>query len=113
MGTTKETPSAHAQKQLEQRAAKRQAAAYRLVIAGELLHILRPVLYVAALRRWGRRSWKPWLISLTVELMSGRLTTAGAAASQRAAAAAAADPAVSGTALAALYGRQGMRWRRD
>jgi hypothetical protein len=105
--------SMQALKNLEYHTALRQAAAYRLIILGELIHILRPVLYVAALRRWGRRSWKPWTLSLALELGSTRLTAAGAAASQRAAAEAARSPAVAGTALAALYGMQGIQWRRE
>jgi hypothetical protein len=105
--------SMQALKNLEYQTALRQAAAYRLIILGELLHILRPVLYVAALRRWGRRSWKPWTLSLAIELGSNRLTAAGAAASHRAAADAARSPAVAGTALAALYGMQGIQWRRE
>ena len=107
------TTSIQALKQLEQETALRQAAAYRRIILGELFHILRPVLYVAALRRWGRRSWKPWALSLALELGSARLTAAGAAASHRAAADAARSPAVAGTALAALYGMQGIQWRRE
>ncbi|KAG0748275.1 hypothetical protein G6F57_003731 [Rhizopus arrhizus] len=37
---------------------------------GELLYILRPFLYVLALLKYGRRSWKPWLVSLMIELLS-------------------------------------------
>jgi peroxin-16 len=52
----------------------RQAAlADRLVYIGELLHILRPVVYALALRRWGRVSWKPWVLSLAVDLTSIQL----------------------------------------
>ncbi|KAH7624487.1 hypothetical protein Ndes2526B_g00686 [Nannochloris sp. 'desiccata'] len=105
--------SMQALKSLEYQTSLRQAAAYKLIILGELLHILRPVLYVAALRRWGRRSWKPWTLSLALELGSNRLTAAGAVASHRAAAEAARSPAVAGTALAALYGMQGIQWRRE
>lgn len=105
--------SMHALKSLEHSTAHRQTAAYKLIILGELLHILRPVLYVAALRRWGRRSWKPWSLSLALELGSNRLTAAGAAASHKAAIEAARSPAVAGTSLAALYGMQGIQWRRE
>jgi hypothetical protein len=99
--------------ELEAWAAAAQASAARLLVAGELLHVLRPLLYVAALRRGGRRSWGPWALSLALELASARLTAAGAAASRRAAAAAAARPAVAGTSLAPLYALQGVRWRRE
>lgn len=100
-------------KDLEQRAAAAQAAAARLLVGAEVLHILRPLVYVLALRRWGRRSWKPWLLSLVVELASARLTSSGAVASRRAAAEASRDPAVVSTSLAPLYAMQGVAWRRD
>lgn len=32
--------------------------------------------------RWGRRSWKPWLLSLSIDLLSMRLSSIGATASQ-------------------------------
>jgi hypothetical protein len=105
--------SMQALKKLEDQTSLRQSAAYKLIVLGELLHILRPVLYVAALRRWGRRSWKPWTLSVALEVGSARLTAAGAAASHKAAADAARSPAVAGTALAALYGMQGIQWRRE
>ncbi|KAL9081396.1 MAG: hypothetical protein Q9157_000115 [Trypethelium eluteriae] len=36
---------------------------------GEILFILRPVLYAFALQRWrnDRRNWRPWLIGLAIE----------------------------------------------
>ncbi|OMH86338.1 Peroxisome biogenesis factor 16 [Zancudomyces culisetae] len=37
---------------------------------GELLYILRPVAYVMLLRKFGRKSWKPWVISLAIETAS-------------------------------------------
>ncbi|KAI8360008.1 peroxisome membrane protein [Blakeslea trispora] len=37
---------------------------------GELLYILRPLIYVLSIVRFGRRSWKPWFISLLVEIGS-------------------------------------------
>lgn len=100
-------------REVEQRTLAAQSRAARLIIAGELVHVLRPLLYVAALRRWGRRSWTPWVVSLVVELASARLTAAGASYSRQAATAAAQDPTVVGTGLAALYGMQGVRWRRE
>lgn len=35
----------------------------------EVLHILRPVIYAAAMRRWAhdKKSWRPWLLGLSVE----------------------------------------------
>ncbi|KAI9488907.1 peroxisome membrane protein [Zychaea mexicana] len=38
--------------------------------SGEVLYILRPLLYVLAVLKYGRMSWKPWLLSLAVELLS-------------------------------------------
>jgi hypothetical protein len=101
--------AADALRSLESWAATRQFSAARVIIASEILHVLRPLLYVLALRRWGRRSWKSWSLSLAVELASIRLSAAGAAGSQAAAAAAAEHPAVKGTSLALLYGLQGVR----
>lgn len=39
--------------------------------AGELLHLLRPLLYVYLLKRYGLGSWKPWVLSLGFDLASG------------------------------------------
>ena len=41
-----------------------------LLRAGELLRVLRPVLYCAAVRRLGRRAWTPWLLSLALDAAS-------------------------------------------
>jgi peroxin-16 len=40
----------------------------RLLLAGEALRVLRPVVYCLAASRYGRRSWKPWLASLAMDL---------------------------------------------
>ncbi|KAL1930807.1 hypothetical protein VTP01DRAFT_10969 [Rhizomucor pusillus] len=37
---------------------------------GEVLYILRPLIYVLAILKYGRLSWKPWLLSLAIELIS-------------------------------------------
>ncbi|KAI9202313.1 peroxisome membrane protein [Polychytrium aggregatum] len=39
-------------------------------IIAEWMFILRPLVYVLAIRKYGRRSWKPWAISLFLELAS-------------------------------------------
>jgi hypothetical protein len=39
-----------------------------LLLAGESLRILRPVVYCLAVRRCGRGSWRPWLASLAMDL---------------------------------------------
>ncbi|KAJ3299247.1 Peroxisomal membrane protein pex16 [Borealophlyctis nickersoniae] len=38
--------------------------------SGEIIFILRPLLYVLALRKYGKDSWKPWIASLVMELSS-------------------------------------------
>ncbi|XP_042391508.1 peroxisome biogenesis protein 16-like [Zingiber officinale] len=40
----------------------------QLYLSGEVLFILRPLIYVLFIRRCGIRSWKPWLISLAIDL---------------------------------------------
>ena len=40
----------------------------RQLLAGESLRLLRPVVYCLAASRYGRRSWKPWLASLVMDL---------------------------------------------
>ncbi|KAF9575839.1 Peroxisomal membrane protein pex16, partial [Lunasporangiospora selenospora] len=37
---------------------------------GEYLFILRPLIYVMAMRRYGQKSWYPWLLSLSIEVAS-------------------------------------------
>eukprot|EP00898_Chlorokybus_atmophyticus_P008827 jgi/Chlat1/8946/Chrsp94S08252 len=44
--------------------------ARRLVLAGEVLHIVRPLVYALAIRRYGLRSWKPWLLSMAFNAAS-------------------------------------------
>lgn len=40
-----------------------------LFIAGEVLFITRPLIYVAFIRKYGVRSWIPWVLSLTVDFI--------------------------------------------
>uniref|UniRef100_A0ACD5V7X1 Uncharacterized protein n=1 Tax=Avena sativa TaxID=4498 RepID=A0ACD5V7X1_AVESA len=42
----------------------------RLFMLGEAVHIFRPLVYVLMIRKFGIRSWTPWLVSLAVELTS-------------------------------------------
>ena len=42
----------------------------RLFVLGEVVHIFRPLVYVLLIRKFGIRSWTPWLVSLAVELTS-------------------------------------------
>ncbi|KAJ2661929.1 hypothetical protein IWW48_002160 [Coemansia sp. RSA 1200] len=44
-----------------------------LGVAGELLFILRPILYVIGIRRLGKNDWRPWALSLLVELASRQM----------------------------------------
>lgn len=36
---------------------------------GEVLFILRPFIYVLFMKKYGRRSWTPWVASLVVDLV--------------------------------------------
>ncbi|KAG0188866.1 Peroxisomal membrane protein pex16 [Apophysomyces sp. BC1034] len=37
---------------------------------GEVMYILRPLVYVLAILKFGQRSWRPWFLSLAVEMSS-------------------------------------------
>lgn len=39
-----------------------------LFVLGEVLYILRPLIYVLSIRKYGVHSWIPWLLSLTVDV---------------------------------------------
>ncbi|KAM7260877.1 hypothetical protein ACFE04_026352 [Oxalis oulophora] len=39
-----------------------------LFLSGEVLFILRPLIYVLMIRKYGVRSWIPWLLSLSVDV---------------------------------------------
>ncbi|KAG0053097.1 Peroxisomal membrane protein pex16 [Gryganskiella cystojenkinii] len=41
-----------------------------LGVFGEYLFVLRPLIYVLAMRKYGQKSWYPWLLSLSIELAS-------------------------------------------
>lgn len=47
----------------------------KLRTLGELIYILRPVVYIILLRKYGKQSWKPWLVSLMLESFSYTLST--------------------------------------
>ncbi|XP_073155571.1 peroxisome biogenesis protein 16 isoform X2 [Henckelia pumila] len=40
-----------------------------LFLMGEVLFVLRPLIYVLLIRKYGARSWLPWLASLVVDLI--------------------------------------------
>lgn len=48
-----------------------------LFLMGEMLFILRPLIYVLFMRKYGGRSWIPWLVSLTVDLVGVGATSQG------------------------------------
>ncbi|CAD7697186.1 unnamed protein product [Ostreobium quekettii] len=58
-------------------ASSQHALGQRVLLVGELLQIVRPLLYVMALRRNGCHSWAPWLLSLGLELTSHHLVARG------------------------------------
>lgn len=41
----------------------------RLFVTGELLSIMRPLVYVLLIRKYGIKSWTPWLLSLAMDLI--------------------------------------------
>lgn len=84
-----------------------------LLLLGELSYILRPVVYTLALRQWGSRSWKPYLLSLAVELGSMKMTRSATSLSAKNACMAAKDPSVAGTSLEILYILQSMQLHRE
>jgi hypothetical protein len=47
-----------------------------LLSAGEILYVFRPLIYVLAMRKWGSKKWKPWLLSLGVDAASMALIAA-------------------------------------
>jgi hypothetical protein len=59
---------------------------HRLISYGEVLHIARPVIYVAFLRRFGRQSWVPWLAALACDLIGHGTTSRGFALLEKASA---------------------------
>jgi len=54
-----------------------------MIGVGEVLHIVRPIVYLAAIRKWGEDKWKPWLLSLAMDQASVFLSRAGGAGSTR------------------------------
>ncbi|KAJ2500832.1 hypothetical protein IWW47_003177 [Coemansia sp. RSA 2052] len=64
----------------EAREAERVAPAQSLIrrynplgLAGELLFILRPLIYVVGIRKMGKSDWRPWALSLLIELASRQM----------------------------------------
>ncbi|XP_067000781.2 peroxisomal membrane protein PEX16 [Anabrus simplex] len=42
----------------------------RRQLTAEVLYIGKPLIHLAAMYRWGQKAWKPWLVSLGVDLLS-------------------------------------------
>ncbi|GAA0173687.1 hypothetical protein LIER_27252 [Lithospermum erythrorhizon] len=49
----------------------------RLFVLGETLFILRPLIYVLLIRKYGTRSWFPWFISLSVDIFGNGILSYG------------------------------------
>ncbi|KAM3322861.1 peroxisome biogeneis protein 16 isoform X1 [Capsicum chacoense] len=47
-----------------------------LFVTGESMFVLRPLIYVLLLRKYGTRSWFPWFISLAVDLIGNGILSA-------------------------------------
>lgn len=45
-------------------------------MTGESMFVLRPLIYVLLLRKYGTRSWFPWFISLAVDLIGNGILSA-------------------------------------
>jgi hypothetical protein len=42
---------------------------------GEFVHVVRPLVYVCMLKKYGLTSWKPWLTMLALDAASGAQET--------------------------------------
>lgn len=45
-------------------------------MTGETMFVLRPLIYVLLVRKYGTRSWFPWFISLAVDLIGNSMLSA-------------------------------------
>jgi hypothetical protein len=84
-----------------------------LLVAGEILHMIRPVLYVASLRMYGRRSWRPWILSLLIDATSQKALDYACQHSQHVSLKFSKTPDLSRSTISALYANQGIVWNRD
>lgn len=96
--------------QFEQQMDESNELASKLLVAGEILHILRPMMYVACLRIWGVKSWKPWILSLVVELSSAQATKNASWYSKKALQQVGRDSALARSTISLLYAKQGIMW---
>lgn len=44
-----------------------------LFLTGEVLFMIRPLIYVLFIRKYGTRSWTPWFLSLAIDCMSNSI----------------------------------------
>lgn len=49
---------------------QRRSPSWYQYLLGDLLYIARPIIFLLAQRVWGAASWKPWLISLAIDVWS-------------------------------------------
>mmetsp|Transcript_36853 Transcript_36853/g.93039 ORF Transcript_36853/g.93039 Transcript_36853/m.93039 type:complete len:498 (-) Transcript_36853:640-2133(-) len=81
-----------------------------LIWLGEMLHIWRPVVYVANLHRHGRKSWRPWLYSLFTDMAASYFTQRGKLLLRRASEQPGASHGTSLLSLALLRGLSTQHW---
>lgn len=94
----------------EQRLKQTNETSSKLLITGEILHILRPVVYTACLRMWGVKSWKPWMLSLLLELSSAQATYVAQRCSNKVVQQIEGNSILVRSTLSILYAKQGMLW---
>jgi hypothetical protein len=41
------------------------------MVTGDFVHVVKPLVYVVLLKRYGLSSWKPWLTMLALDAASG------------------------------------------
>lgn len=100
-------------KQLEREIKRSNDMASKLLEAGEMLHIVRPMIYVLCLRVWGVQSWKPWTLSFIVDIASAQAIQYAYRRSNEVRLEIARDPALGGSTVSMLYAKQGITWSTD
>ncbi|KAI7748612.1 hypothetical protein M8C21_012412, partial [Ambrosia artemisiifolia] len=54
-----------------------------LMLMGEVMFIARPLVYVLLIRKYGPRSWFPWFVSLTIDLIGMSSSTLSSMSGQK------------------------------
>ncbi|KAL0024326.1 hypothetical protein WJX79_009218 [Trebouxia sp. C0005] len=107
------TTAGEKMREVQAAAKQQQALATTLIKAGEVANICRPLAYVIALRWYGRKSWKPWLFSLAVDVISGHLSNVGAKVAQREIKSDDVKPGLSTSgSMLLLYSLQAFKWNQ-